>query len=261
MSAGAREPGQRRSRAAAQACRPGAGLHGCTISHPPTHLAPTADPCPALCLVVPVVCHPPHPRPPPVPLPPAAVRYFTEQHEMQLQRTPGVRTVAQLVREVGGCGAAAPLGAQRQHGAACGGRHRRQLRRPPRATRPADTEHGGGRRCMGVAASRPAALSAQAEAHAAVAPLPPAVQMNYQYKHLVGAMIVAGWDEDEGGQVGGWVAPAGPAYPAPPPRSCRRCRRAGAGACTAASSAAAACAPATPPACLPACPGASLPPQ
>ncbi|EFN54460.1 hypothetical protein CHLNCDRAFT_31571 [Chlorella variabilis] len=54
------------------------------------------------------------------------VRYFTEQHEMQLQRTPGVRTVAQLVRE-----------------------------------------------------------------------------MNYQYKHLVGAMIVAGWDEDEGGQVYG----------------------------------------------------------
>ena len=27
------------------------------------------------------------------------------------------------------------------------------------------------------------------------------LQMNYQYKHLVGAMIVAGWDEDEGGQV------------------------------------------------------------
>ena len=26
-------------------------------------------------------------------------------------------------------------------------------------------------------------------------------QMNYQYKHLVGAMIVAGWDEQEGGQV------------------------------------------------------------
>lgn len=25
--------------------------------------------------------------------------------------------------------------------------------------------------------------------------------MNYQYKHLVGAMIVAGWDEQEGGQV------------------------------------------------------------
>lgn len=25
--------------------------------------------------------------------------------------------------------------------------------------------------------------------------------MNYQYKHLVGAMIVAGWDEAQGGQV------------------------------------------------------------
>jgi hypothetical protein len=25
--------------------------------------------------------------------------------------------------------------------------------------------------------------------------------MNYQYKHLIGAMIVAGWDEHEGGQV------------------------------------------------------------
>ena len=29
----------------------------------------------------------------------------------------------------------------------------------------------------------------------------PRSQMNYQYKHLVGAMIVAGWDEQEGGQV------------------------------------------------------------
>ena len=29
----------------------------------------------------------------------------------------------------------------------------------------------------------------------------PPTQMNYQYKHLVGAMIVAGWDEDDGGQV------------------------------------------------------------
>lgn len=54
------------------------------------------------------------------------VRYFTESHEMQLQHTPGVRTVANLVKE-----------------------------------------------------------------------------MNYQYKHLVGAMIVAGWDEHEGGQVYG----------------------------------------------------------
>jgi 20S proteasome subunit beta 1 len=27
--------------------------------------------------------------------------------------------------------------------------------------------------------------------------------MNYQYKHLEGAMIVAGWDEQEGGQVYG----------------------------------------------------------
>ncbi|PSC76812.1 Proteasome subunit beta type-6 [Micractinium conductrix] len=54
------------------------------------------------------------------------VRYFTESHEMQLNRTPGVWTVANLVKE-----------------------------------------------------------------------------MNYQYKHLVGAMIVAGWDEDEGGQVYG----------------------------------------------------------
>lgn len=31
---------------------------------------------------------------------PAAVRYFTESHEMQLQHTPGVRTVANLVKEV-----------------------------------------------------------------------------------------------------------------------------------------------------------------
>ena len=31
----------------------------------------------------------------------------------------------------------------------------------------------------------------------------PALQMNYQYKHLEGAMIVAGWDEQEGGQVYG----------------------------------------------------------
>lgn len=54
------------------------------------------------------------------------VRYFTESHEMQLQRTPTVHTVAMLVKE-----------------------------------------------------------------------------MNYQYKHLVGAMIVAGWDEREGGQVYG----------------------------------------------------------
>ena len=29
-----------------------------------------------------------------------AVRYFTEQHEMQLQQTPSVQTVANLVKEV-----------------------------------------------------------------------------------------------------------------------------------------------------------------
>ena len=29
------------------------------------------------------------------------------------------------------------------------------------------------------------------------------LQMNYQNKHLIGAMIVAGWDENEGGQVYG----------------------------------------------------------
>jgi 20S proteasome subunit beta 1 len=29
------------------------------------------------------------------------------------------------------------------------------------------------------------------------------MQMNFDYKHLVGAMIVAGWDETEGGQVYG----------------------------------------------------------
>lgn len=56
----------------------------------------------------------------------SAVRYFTEQHEMQLQRTPTVKTVANLVKA-----------------------------------------------------------------------------MNYNNKHLVGAMIVAGWDETQGGQVYG----------------------------------------------------------
>lgn len=34
--------------------------------------------------------------------------------------------------------------------------------------------------------------------------------MNYQYKHLVGAMIVAGWDEHEGGQVGSALPQAVP---------------------------------------------------
>lgn len=29
------------------------------------------------------------------------------------------------------------------------------------------------------------------------------LQMNYQYKQLVGAMIVAGWDKEDGGQVYG----------------------------------------------------------
>ncbi|GAB4822237.1 hypothetical protein N2152v2_009283 [Parachlorella kessleri] len=59
------------------------------------------------------------------------VRYFTEQHEMQLQQQPSVKTVANLVR-----------------------------------------------------------------------------QMNYEYKaNLVGAMIVAGWDAHEGGQV--WGCPIG----------------------------------------------------
>ena len=41
--------------------------------------------------------------------------------------------------------------------------------------------------------------------------------MNYQYKHLVGAMIVAGWDEAQGGQVRRAGAPWAPAAP--------RCRR------------------------------------
>lgn len=36
------------------------------------------------------------------------------------------------------------------------------------------------------------------------------LQMNYQYKHLVGAMIVAGWDEHEGGQVGYAGSPCTP---------------------------------------------------
>ena len=34
------------------------------------------------------------------PFPAPAVRYFTEQHEMQLQRTPGVWAVANMVKEV-----------------------------------------------------------------------------------------------------------------------------------------------------------------
>lgn len=29
------------------------------------------------------------------------------------------------------------------------------------------------------------------------------LQMNYQYKQLIGAMIVAGWDKENGGQVYG----------------------------------------------------------
>ena len=29
------------------------------------------------------------------------------------------------------------------------------------------------------------------------------LQMNYQYKQLIGAMIVAGWDKEKGGQVYG----------------------------------------------------------
>ena len=36
-------------------------------------------------------------------LTPPAVRYFTESHEMQLNRTPGVWTVANLVKEVCCC--------------------------------------------------------------------------------------------------------------------------------------------------------------
>lgn len=40
---------------------------------------------------------------------PAAVRYFTEQHQMQLQKPPTVKTVANLVKEASCCGRRATL--------------------------------------------------------------------------------------------------------------------------------------------------------
>ena len=55
---------------------------------------------------------------------------------------------------------------------------------------------GGGRRCRARPLSR-------AAPHALLHHLLARLQMNYNNKHLVGAMIVAGWDSVEGGQVYG----------------------------------------------------------
>lgn len=99
------------------------------------------------------------------------VRYFVEQHESQLQRPPLVRTVAELVKEVG------------VH--VC-------------ATNPCPAEGlwNAPRRPAGLAETGPAPLKHPLH--------PPCTgQMNYRYKHLVAAMLVAGWDEQEGAQVYG----------------------------------------------------------
>ena len=69
------------------------------------------------------------------------------------------------------------------------------------------TAHGGRRqRCAHTCTQPPASCASPAAPATRTHPallclLPP--QMNYQYKHLEGAMIVAGWDEQEGGQVYG----------------------------------------------------------
>ena len=47
------------------------------------------------------------------PLPAPAVRYFTEQHEMQLQRAPDVKTVANLVKTVSAAGCEGTGGGRR----------------------------------------------------------------------------------------------------------------------------------------------------
>ena len=97
------------------------------------------------------------------------VRYFVEQHESQLQRPSLVKTVAGLVSEVWRMGAV--LGARRL---------RRAMRFPLREARMDQDSHTN-----------------------ALGSTPTLPQMNYQNKHLVGAMIVAGYDAVGGAQVYG----------------------------------------------------------
>ena len=97
------------------------------------------------------------------------MRYFVEQHESQLQRPSLVKTVAGLVSEVWRMRAV--VGARLV---------RRAMRIPSHEARLDQDSHKSTRGST-----------------------PTLPQMNYQNKHLVGAMIVAGYDAVGGAQVYG----------------------------------------------------------
>jgi hypothetical protein len=93
------------------------------------------------------------------------VRYYSEQLAVELGQAPTVATVAKLVSTV--------------RGGVWGGRH-----------------------CMESGPTLQEQQAVQYRAHYVLPPTNPS-QMNYQNKEmLMGAMIVAGYDEQKGGQVG-----------------------------------------------------------
>ena len=101
------------------------------------------------------------------------MRYFVQQHSLELAHEPKIKTVAQLVKSVSPSPNAAGWNFIDKT-AVC-------------------SPQPGPRRAQPTHCQDPFKLSAGRTIRA--------LQFNYQYKQLISATIVAGWDKSEGGQV------------------------------------------------------------